>query len=295
MRSRRSGQNGAVSCAVRSNVWLSIDWDYFVREREEWEFGHAENADFRQLLWNMRVKLFQQKGKDLMKETSLDFADPRPSEFWKSLKGLGFSFRKLRAIVVGDSHRWAFDVFKRSNGSGPPLQETTLVHFDAHHDLVYNVAKFQKEAEDLTVTCENWLLMTHLTQKGLKSLIVYPPWKGMSEWNDTMGVGCKLVPALKPVLSAFTKPCVWPNSHVGKAAGNVEVVYICRSSPWTPPWHDQAFSRFVRELSKMTKVPIDKPFIEVEGVDPMERRRFNRKLEPLESEKLYLARLLSHA
>jgi hypothetical protein len=282
---------------MRSNIWLSIDWDYFTREMPEWDFGHAESPDFNGLLWDMRVRQFHQMGQSLMEETSLKYASPHPADFWKRLRRLGYKFDNVQAIVLADSHQYAYQMFRRSALEGPALSDTRLVHFDAHHDLTYNMARFEGEAGRGEVSCENWLLMTHLAQPSLKSLIVYPEWKGMSDWNVTFGQHYERYPALKKALDRYTKPCVWPSNLVTEAAGEVELVYLCRSSAWTPPWHDEAFVSFADDLQKMTQVPLITPFVEVEKIDPLSPREFDhrRALRSVGSEKVFLSRFQGHA
>jgi hypothetical protein len=281
----------------RSNIWLSVDWDYFVREDPSWDFGHAELPDFQDLLWNMRVAQFNRRGEDLVEETSLMHADPHPAAFWGRLSRLGYNFDNVRAIVVGDSHRHAYKVFRRSLLEGPSLSDTRIVHFDAHHDLTYNMARFEGEAGREEVTCENWLLMTHLAQPKLKSLIVYPEWKGLREWHSTFGENFERYPMLKRAIERYTEPCCWPSSRVEESAGDVELVYICRSSAWTPPWHDESFIRFAKALQQMAKVPLDTPFLETENMDPLEPRSFDREqaIRTLGSEHAFISAFQGHA
>ncbi len=278
----------------RSNIWLSIDWDYFVIEREAWDFGHAETNDFRNTLWDIRVAQFISLGQDLIEATSLKNAKPSPTRFWKRLESLGYDFSKVRAIVVGDSHQWAYHVFKRASLEGPSLSRTRLVHFDAHHDLTYNIRRFEAEVSDGRVTCENWLLMALLGQPRLRSLIVYPPWKGLRDWDQSFPA---THPELRKALNRYVKPCVWPDPLVSRAAGEVELVYICRSGAWTPPWHDSAFVKFVLNLQKLAGVPVTTPFIDKEKLDPMVSRRFDieRARQIVDTEKSFLARLSRQA
>lgn len=281
----------------RKNVWLSVDWDYFVREDPAWDFGHAEMPDFHGLLWDMRVAQFEQRGDDLIEATSLMHSNPHPLAFWGRLKRLGYTFNNVKAIVLADSHQWAYKVFHRGAVEGPPLAETRLVHFDAHHDLTYNMSKFEGEAAREEVTCENWLLMTHLVQPSLRSLIVYPEWKGLRDWNSTFGDNFERYPSLRKAIERFTEPCIWPSSRVTESAGDVELVYLCRSSAWTPPWHDEAFIKFADDLQKMTNVPLATPFVNIEKIDPLNARGFSREhaLRVMGTEKGFLSRLQGHA
>lgn len=253
----------------RSNIWLSIDWDYFMLEQAQWKWAHSESATFYSLIWEVRLALALSRGIDLKNEIALSHAAPTPASFWTTLERMGYDFTNVKAVYVGDSHRHANDVFRRSHMAGPSLSCTRLVNFDAHHDLTYNIKSFEKEALTNTVTCENWLLMTHLSQIGLQSLIVYPEWKGMRDWESTFGA----TPEVDASLRRYTEPCVWPSPKVAEAAGEVELVYICRSSAWSPPWHDQAFKQFVRTLHERTGVIVSAPF--EEHLDPLNQRRID--------------------
>lgn len=278
---------------MRTNVWLSVDWDYFCREDPSWDFAHAELPDYNDLLWGMRAHQFSEMGLDLMDEMSLRHSSPHPATFWLKLRELGYSFGNVKAVVVADSHQWAHKMFRRASLEGPSLQDTRLVNFDAHHDLTYDISRFEQEVVDERVTCENWLLMSHISQIGLKSLIVYPEWKGLREWDKSF----TRYPELDRAVRLYTKPCVWPSSDVKDAAGDVELVYLCRSSAWSPPWHDQAFLDFAYDLQQLTQVPLATPFTALEGIDPLAVRTL--QLEPpvmtREAENQYLAQLVHHA
>jgi hypothetical protein len=159
------------------------------------------------------------------------------------------------------------------------------------------MSQFEAEAAREEVTCENWLLMTHLTQPGLKSLIVYPEWKGMRDWDNTFGENFERYPQLQRAIEHYTEACAWPSSRVAESAGHVELVYICRSGAWTPPWHDEAFTRFVFDLQKMTTVPVTTPFIQAESINPLTPRGFDRAnaIRTMGGEKVFLSRFQGHA
>jgi hypothetical protein len=173
--------------------------------------------------------------------------------------------------------------------------ETKLVHFDAHHDLTYNIVKFEEEAFTEHVTCENWLLMTLLSQIGLRSLICYPEWKGLRDWEKSFGKYHRSYPELIQAIDRFAEPCVWPSRRIEESAGDVELVYICRSSPWTPPWHDGAFKDLVESLQTLTGVKAETPFVDAEGIDPLMARSFKPGRAYAETEKSYLERHPLHA
>lgn len=263
----------------RPNVWLSIDWDFFVREDPKWDWGHAESPIFQSLAWEIRVADFLQSGRNLHEEMTLRHASPKPGAFWRRLLELGYRFDKVKAFVVADSHRWAYWIFDRKNGLGPAPDKTRLVHFDAHHDLVYNVKRFSDNKRNKDAACDDWHMLTILNNPKLRSLVVYPLWKGLHDWKRTLGSweGHRM-PEAREVYRLITKWVdfgVWDDARVAEAAGQVEVVFLCRSGGWTPPWHDQAFRKFAFAGAKMSGQVADTPFIDKEDIDPLAPRKLD--------------------
>jgi hypothetical protein len=250
---------------MRHNVWLTVDWDFFCPEPAD-KWAHAETQTYYGTVWEVRLALAKAQGYDL--EAATQLGEPHPDVFWETLRRLGYRFDNLKTVVVGDSHQFGYDVFSRAKSEGPSLSDTRLINFDAHHDMTYSMTQFERDALKGHVTCENWLLMTHMAQIQLQSLIVFPPWKGLADWDRSFG-GDRF-PELQSALRRYTSPCVWPDPQVAQSAGNVELVYICRSSAWSPPWHDAAFSKFVHKLSAIAKAPVETPFKET--LDPLAQR-----------------------
>lgn len=263
----------------RPNVWLSIDWDFFVREDHKWDWGHGESEVFQSFAWEIRVANFLAAGKDLPKEMSLRHAKPSPGSFWRKLLELGYRFDNVKAFVVADSHKWAYWIFDRANGSGPPVSKTRLVHFDAHHDLVYSIKSFSKNKQAGIAACDDWHLMTLLKNLKLKSFVVYPPWKGLHDWEKTIGRWENhRMPEARELHRLITKWVdfgVWGDSRIADAAGQVEVVYLCRSGGWTPPWHDLAFRKFAQEGARLANILPNTMFVTDEKLDPFVSRKLD--------------------
>lgn len=261
----------------RPNIWLSVDFDYFCREEEKWEFGHGEHALYLSLAWQIRTAQFLTHGSSLRQDMSLRYARPYPRAFWRSLNKLGYRFNKVKHVIVADSHRWGYLILNEKwlgKADG-----TRLVHFDAHHDLVYNVSAFKHAMETNVPGCDNWHLMTLLHHPELQSLIVYPPWKGLRDWENTVltyeKVNATYASDVISMLRSKTEPCVWGDPKVAQAAGDVEAIFICRSGGWVPPWHDVAFRQFCLDSVEFTGLNLTCPFIKEERVDPLERRSFD--------------------
>lgn len=248
-------------------VWLSVDWDFFCREEPEWDWGHTETHVHRVLSWDVRASTSLARGVDLRKETSLKHATPTPGRFWKSLRRLGFTFDGTSRLGIADSHRHAYRFFAGAAG------EVQIVHVDAHHDLFYSVDALDTSIEQDDPRCDDWHLLT-LLRGNIRSLVVYPPWKGLCEWerlmDNILSVDTANAWETHRTLRKMADACVWGDPDVPATAGPVGAVFICRSSAWTPPWHDKAFNRFVREAEVTTGAKA-----EVVGSDPRVRRQLD--------------------
>lgn len=217
-------------------IFLSIDWDFFIREDHEWDFSHRESGFFTNELWTIRSIGFAANGGDLIDETDPDkHADPKPSEFWDKLEGNGFLFDDCR-IVVADSHAEACLVALIGN-------HDVVVNFDAHCDLGYSSLEVHKKRyREKFCMCDDWLLQLMWKKRSIKSKIVYPKWKGMADWSPSKG-GPKAV-------ARRTEVGVWSDDLLKECAGTVSAVFICRSGAWTHPAHDEKFIEFVRSAER---------------------------------------------
>jgi len=262
----------------RSHIWLSIDFDYFVFEDSRWGWNHSETKTGIEFAWTARLAEHQLRGGsvDLRLSMALVRSNPKPKAFWKTLENLSYRFDQVRSLVVADSHKWAYFAFDASTGPRP--ETIQLVHFDAHHDLLYSVPGLEASIAHEDPGCDNWQMMTLLRYPELASLVVFPAWKGMRDWN----IMEKRFPDMATDdgredfnVSARVEPVVWPDPMVGDVSGTVDRIFICRSGAWVPPWHDRAFQRFCQEASRISGRPVETPF--EEAVDPLATRRINYK------------------
>lgn len=254
----------------KRKIWLSLDWDFFCREKPEWDWGHTETRIHQVLSWAVRASTSLARGEDLRKETSLKYAKPAPGRFWQSLQRLGFTFDRTSKLGIADSHRHAYRFF-----TGEP-DDVQIVHVDAHHDLFYSVDALDTSIEQDDPRCDDWHLLT-LLRGNIRSLVVYPPWKGLCEWEWLMDniLNTANTWEIHRTLRKMADACVWGDPNVPAVAGPVEAVFVCRSSAWTPPWHDKAFNRLVREAEVLTGTKA-----EVVGPDPRMRRQLDwRRIE----------------
>lgn len=255
-------------------IWLSIDFDYFVREDPSWDFGHGESAMYMDFLWAIRAGSCLARGMDLREETSpRKYAVPTPREFWEKIAGLGFDFSGVKQASVADSHMYGFLAFDRR-----PQERTRIVHFDAHHDLGYrSIQKIRKIIQQERADCSDWLFHTIRSRK-VQTSLVYPTWKGAKEWDllcDTWQASKGRDKALYSSALRFVHGNVWSETYVESLIGKVERVFICRSGAWVPPWLDGEFIRFVAGLEKVAGVQAQKAFLQHEGRDPLKERNFS--------------------
>ena len=246
-------------------VWLSIDFDYFVREPREWDHDEGHNTK----VWAQRFRASAKRGKSLRREMDPNvFAMPTPREFWDRIAALGYDLRKVKTLCLADSHAWARDFFCEPITPADAESERLMVHFDTHHDLGYHNTPL-KLSRITNFDCENWQLAVLQHYPSLRSKVVYPPWRGLDEMHHH-SKWCALDDISRRVtIGAFA------DEYVHLPPGyEVDAVFLCRSPAWTPPWLDMEFKKFV-ELLKMHApgVAIVRPFMnEVEEMDPLQVR-----------------------
>lgn len=120
----------------------------------------------------------------------------------------------VRNIVITDSHK-EIDYFIR------PFE--TIYNFDAHHDAGYG-------HED-KLDCGNWALNENIEDYH----VIYPFWRKESEERE---------------------PHILLNCHFEDEkdifnAEDIDFVYVCRSSCWTPSWCDDHWLKFLEELKSV--------------------------------------------
>ena len=110
---------------------LSIDLDFFCREKVEWDWGHNEQPIYMgTTIWMIRYVSF-----DLYTETDIEtYADCHPAKFIYALEQKGFKITPNTLVGVGWSHKEAYDFFKG-------CKSKTIYNFDAHHDCGYGPKK----------------------------------------------------------------------------------------------------------------------------------------------------------
>jgi len=113
--------------------------------------------------------------------------------------------RKPLLLVVAESHQDLAQLIYRGD---------IVYNFDAHHDCGY-------QSDELD--CGSWAK----TEKISEYHLVYPSWRKDAPEIDN---------DLRPIIVHHDIPTELPRFHV---------VFVCRSSAWTPPWADKQWMEFV--------------------------------------------------
>jgi hypothetical protein len=201
---------------------LSVDWDYFVPSidhefvpspggRVPYAFAGGEIFPDHMLdaLWDSRAAALGARGGELPGTSGEETA------FWQR-----FTIDERAILYYADSHAQA------AHGAIREGVESVW-SYDAHHDCGY-----EGTLEDVQrlgwVACANWMCYYFLAGAGLH--VRYPNWRRDALFRE--------LPPLCPVerrLDDGTAPRV-----------RFDVVFLCRSSAWTPPWLDDSFDALLQ-------------------------------------------------
>lgn len=188
-------------------IALSIDMDFFVREKPEWDFGHSETALFMGgVVWQSRYQMY-----DLYRETSSMHADCKPQHFFDVLGMLGFVIGNDTKIGAGWSHKDAYNFFLLEDFD-------RIINLDAHHDCY-------EEGEELD--CGNWLRKLLVRKGSSEGQWIYPRW--LKHKDKTTFVDA------------------YSFDYAAKLAGDVVAIYIAQSPAWVPPHHDIFYDAIIRD------------------------------------------------
>lgn len=121
-----------------------------------------------------------------------------------------------------------------------------VYNFDAHHDFGY------KDDDEEELNCGNWAKHENIYSYE----IIYPSWrKEVKEIN------------LKPIVDFKFYDDYQPKVKY-------DLVFICRSSCWTPSWHDVYWLNFIDELKCHTPFIVWENKLKVDWV--MKKRVFDK-------------------
>jgi len=205
-----------------ARTMLTVDWDFFVPEKAEWDWGHKEQPIFLSAIWALRVMGFYAQGLDARQEVR---SSGQERTFWSQVRNR-FDLNTVKAVLVTESHADAYHAAKL-------WQVGSVYNFDAHADLGYHgIANLQLSAGD-DPTCEDWL--GRLVLDGVRAVVAYPAHSLEHEFDNqrfsqlqTMTGRAQLTLA-STILAGVRTPIP------------VTVLHLCRSGAWTPPWLDGRF------------------------------------------------------
>jgi hypothetical protein len=193
---------------------VTIDWDFYVPEKPEWDWGHQESLLFLDIVWRSRLGLYE-----AVKTSGTEVG------FWKELgRKVDMSRCKLN---LSDSHCFVYLIANEAD---------TIILFDAHHDC-WHGDNLGVDKEDHNIYCHNWLREWLIGSQSRRLIWVKPEWaderfvvpEDLEDRVEVLGYGDRM-----PVDRA-------------------DWLHICRSGCWTPPWLDEAFVAFVKASGKDLK------------------------------------------
>jgi hypothetical protein len=212
----------------KATVILSIDWDFFFSDPSDYDWSHNEEQPlFYETIWSHRAgarSIFDNEDRAVEKYVP----DPQMlNGFWDRIVHVS------RPTWLCESHKDAYEIFK-------PCGPLEIWNFDAHHDAGYGIFK----CPPVPVNCGNWI--QKLGKKVRCVHQVYPTWR-----RDH--------PEEKHLLSKRVKyhTHFWPD--VMPLTPNL--IFVCRSSCWTPSWSDDKWMEFINPLQKNAYVVGSVPFV----------------------------------
>ena len=191
---------------------LSVDWDYFLPELGWYDWSHTEESGmFYEFVWNTRCASRNLK----TGQRALENVIPNPdllNGFWDRV----LASNATPIICVSESHKDLYHFIGT-------ICNMKIWNFDQHHDLGYEQMK--------TIACDNWA--GKLIKSGICTQynLIYPSWRKQD--NDE------------------AKPMVKENVNIRYSHSKpikADVVFVCRSSCWSPTWNDNAWTTFIHGL-----------------------------------------------
>lgn len=201
---------------------LDIDFDYFVKETTFHDFSYCESKFFMESIWDIRFimsNLFNSR--DLTKEFTLN--EDTLKDVLDFIKN-----SDIDSWAVSDSHLFAYKYI---------LDEAIssildgIIHIDRHND--YNILEDRIHAG-------NWL---RYIKENLPGVPIY--WIPQSKKDYY--VDKKEVKGVMKIKNRNFLKSLNPSE--------INCIYLCKSSTWTPPWLDPTYFKFQDELEKLFGPP----------------------------------------
>lgn len=195
---------------------LSIDWDYFFPDNLafDWQMNE-EKFIYYELLWTIRWSNRNLYDHNVMAK---DVYHPDPqllNEFWdKVLINSDPIF-----LTIADSHTNIDHLIELFPA------KVNIYNFDQHHDIYY----YDDLPSNMQLNCGNWV--AYFRNQIEEYHLIYPPWrKNKPEHQNRLN---------------FAKSVSY---HIPEHLPHFDMVFICRSSPWTPSWSDNQWIEFINYL-----------------------------------------------
>lgn len=226
-----------------NKTMVTIDWDYFIPEKPEWDFGHQENKFFMTYLWNVRATTHIEDYQKLIKTTGEEV------NFKKYLEQK-FNIANAKLIIT-ESHLDAFEIADEYNIN-------KIYNYDSHCDLGYNGLEQLKE--ETHIDCGNWL----------GALINY---NYINEANIIYSNHSNEYPEnFDDITNEYNVNFLQKDFKSNNE--DVEIIHICRSSSWCPPWLDSKFNEFIKSFN----LPIEYNNTEEREWDEKEINRIRKEM-----------------
>lgn len=226
---------------------LSLDWDYFFPDNFDFDWQMAENNYvFYEIIWSIRWGNMNYKTKQLAK----DVYHP-DRELYSQFINIVLNYC-VDPLLIGitDSHSNISAIFESLNF----IKKFSVWNFDQHHDFWYG----ETEVPEYNCDCGNWV--KYYWNKIKEYHLVYPAWR-------------KKFP--EPNFKKYSK---YFNSIDYSIPHNIlpefDVIFICRSSPWTPSWSDYLWMELLNELE--SRFPYAWDNARIQNDFAMKERQFNK-------------------
>lgn len=189
---------------------LSIDWDYFFPNISEYDWQMNENKFiYYELIWHIRWSTHNIKGTKIAKD-AFHINNNLLNDFWEKVLEQSFPI----ILYCTDAHTDIKRVFQEF-----PHETFNVWNFDQHHDLGYS------GNDPNLLDCGNWA--DYFKDKIDTYNLVYPSWR------------------LKKGEDIDFDPAIKVHYKIPSALPKFDVIFICRSSPFTPPWNDKQWLNFI--------------------------------------------------
>lgn len=203
---------------------LSVDWDFAFPDLFPYDWSFKEAPFFINGLWHLRA------GNRNLKTKEIAIEAVRPDEslitgFWPKI--INTHKHVPWMIVISETHLDIIHLLKMYHCCD-------VLNIDAHHDLGYD-----ESLEHNIVDCSNWA--AYALGLGLINnyRLRYPCWR--REHPE----GCP--ESVKEIVKMA-------EYGLPKFFREIDIVFVCRSGAWTPPWSDDKWIEFIGGLREINPI-----------------------------------------